>query len=91
MIENVELDKTKPHTAENILKISEIMQIAYSLRSIHLADPDYYPVPKNAFLDKNFAKELLLKVNDSKTSSAEHFDPQKSKDQRKYNPLFSGR
>ena len=79
MIENIELDKTKPHTAENILKISEIMQIAYSLRSIHLADPDYYPVPKNAFLDKNIAKELLLKVNDSKTSSAEHFDPQNLK------------
>ena len=79
MIENIELDKTKPHTAENILKISEIMQIAYSLRSIHLADPDYYPVPKNAFLDKNIAKELLLNVNDSKTSSAEHFDPQNLK------------
>ena len=79
MIENIELDKTKPHTAKNILKISEIMQIAYSLRSIHLADPDYYPVPKNAFLDKNIAKELLLKVNDSKTSSAEHFDPQNLK------------
>ena len=79
MIENVELDKTKPHTAENILKISEIMQIAYSLRSIHLADPDYYPVPKNAFLDKNIAKELLLKINDSETSSAEYFDPQNLK------------
>ena len=65
--------------AENILKISEIMQIAYSLRSIHLADPDYYPVPKNAFLDKNIAKELLLKVNNSETSSAEHFDPQNLK------------
>ena len=79
MIENIELDKTKPHTAENILKISEIMQIAYSLRSIHLADPDYYPVPKNAFLDKNIAKELLLKVNNSETSSAEYFDPQNLK------------
>ena len=79
MIENIELDKTKPHTAKNILKISEIMQIAYSLRSIHLADPDYYPVPKNAFLDKNIAKELLLKVNNSETSSAEHFDPQNLK------------
>ena len=79
MIENIELDKTKPHTAENILKISEIMQIAYSLRSIHLADPDYYPVPKNAFLDKNIAKELLLKVNDSKTSARSHYDPQNLK------------
>ena len=79
MIENIELDKTKPHTAENILKISEVMQIAYSLRSIHLADPDFYPVPINAFLDEDTAKELLLKVNDSKTSDAKHFDPQNLK------------
>ena len=79
MIENIELDKTKPHTAGNILKISEIMQIAYSLRSIHLADPDFYPVPMEAFLDKNIAEELLLKVNNSKTSDSSHYDPQNLK------------
>tara|TARA_B100001778_G_scaffold329729_1_gene331161 strand:+ start:854 stop:2569 length:1716 start_codon:yes stop_codon:yes gene_type:complete len=79
MLENIELDETEPHTAENILKISEIMQIAYSLRSIHLADPDFYPVPMNAFLDKDVAKDLLLKINNSRTSDANHFDPQNLK------------
>ena len=79
MLENIELDETEPHTAENILKISEIMQIAYSLRSIHLADPDFYPVPMNAFLDKDIAKDLLLRINNSRTSDASHFDPQNLK------------
>ena len=79
MIENIELDKSNPHTAENILKISEIMQIAYSLRSIHLADPDFYPVPKNAFLNKDIAKELLLNIDDIKTSTSEDFNPQNLK------------
>ena len=74
MLENVDLDK-KPHTANNILKISEIMQIAYSLRSIHLGDPDFYSVPSSIFLDKNFAKQLLENINVDKTSSATDIDP----------------
>ena len=74
MLENVDLDK-KPHTANNILKISEIMQIAYSLRSIHLGDPDFYSVPSSIFLDKNFAKQLLENINIDKTSSATDIDP----------------
>ena len=49
MLENINLDKSNPHTAKNILKISEIMQIAYSLRSVYLADQIFYPVPKNSF------------------------------------------
>tara|TARA_B100000214_G_scaffold329088_1_gene268641 strand:+ start:4482 stop:6197 length:1716 start_codon:yes stop_codon:yes gene_type:complete len=75
MLENINLDKSNPHTAKNILKISEIMQIAYSLRSIHLADPDFYPVPGDSFLNKNIAKELLLNVNNFQTSRSEHFNP----------------
>ncbi len=79
MIENIELDKTNPHSSKNILKISEVMQIAYSLRSVHLADPDFYPVPMDTFLDAEVAKELLLKINDSKTSDAGSFDPKNLK------------
>ncbi len=79
MLKNIELDKTHPHMPKNILKISEIMQIAYSLRSVYLADPDFYPVPMDSFLNENIAKELLLQVNDSQTSDAKHFDPKNLK------------
>ena len=83
ILENINLDKSDPHTAKNILKISEIMQIAYSLRSVHLADPDFYPVPKDGFLNKDIAKELLLSINDIKTSTSEDLNPEnlKIKDQ----------
>ena len=63
MIEQLELDQTNPHSAENIQKISEIMQIAYSLRSVYMADSDFYDVPEEEFLSKDKAKDLLENIN----------------------------
>lgn len=79
MIEQLELDYSDPHQAENILKISEIMQIAYSLRSVYMADSDFYDVPEEEFLDKEKAKELLKNINFKKTSSSQNYDPVKFK------------
>ena len=79
MIEQLELDYSDPHQAENILKISEIMQIAYSLRSVYMADSDFYDVPEEEFLDKEKAKELLQNINFKKMSSSQNYDPVKFK------------
>ncbi len=62
MIENLELDN-ESQSPQNILKISEVMQIAYSLRSVYLGDSDYYDVPFSEFLSKDKAKELLSNIN----------------------------
>ncbi len=75
MLEEVSLDKTNPHTLQNILTTSEIMQIAYSLRTVHMADSDFYNVPKEEFLNKEIAKDLLNKINTKKPSKSENFDP----------------
>ncbi len=79
MLEEVSLDLSNPHASKNILKISEIMQIAYSLRSVHMADSDFYDVPVTEFLSKDKAKELMTSVNVTKSSSADNFDPVKYK------------
>ena len=79
MIEQLELDHSDPHTSENILKISEIMQIAYSLRSAYIADSDFYDVPENEFLNKDKAKQLLKNINLKSMSNAERYDPIKFK------------
>ncbi len=79
MIEQLELDQTNPHSAENIQKISEIMQIAYSLRSVYMADSDFYDVPEEEFLSKDKAKDLLENVNLTRMSAAEEYDPVKFK------------
>ena len=79
MIEQLELDKSDPHKPENILKISEVMQIAYSLRSVYMADSDFYDVPKNEFLSKDKAKQLLKNINLKRMSNADDYDPEKFK------------
>ena len=79
MIEQLELDQTNPHSAENIQKISEIMQIAYSLRSVYMADSDFYDVPEEEFLSKDKAKDLLENINLTRMSTAEEYDPVKFK------------
>ena len=79
MIEQLELDQTNPHSAENIQKISEIMQIAYSLRSVYIADSDFYDVPEEEFLSKDKAKDLLKNINLERMSTAEEYDPVKFK------------
>jgi gamma-glutamyltranspeptidase/glutathione hydrolase len=79
MLEEATLDTEDPHAAKNILTTSEIMQIAYSLRSVHMADSDFYDVPINEFLSKDKAKELMANVSLTKTSSTEDFDPVKYK------------
>ena len=79
MIEQIELDLTEPHSAENIQKISEIMQIAYSLRSVYMADSDFYKVPEKEFLSKEKAKELLKNINLERVSKAKDYDPIKFK------------
>ena len=79
MIEQLELNLSDPHTAENVQKISEIMQIAYSLRSIYMADSDFYKVPEKEFLSKERAKQLLKNINLTRMSKAEDYDPIKFK------------
>ena len=79
MLEEIQLDTNESLNPENILKISEIMQIAYSLRSIYLADSDFYEVPIDQFLDKKVAKELLKNINLESSSSVDDFDPIKFK------------
>ena len=79
MIEQLKLNLTDPHSAENIQKISEIMQIAYSLRSVYMADSDFYEVPEKEFLSKEKAKQLLKNINLERVSTAKDYDPIKFK------------
>lgn len=78
MIENLELDNDS-QSPQNILKISEAMQIAYSLRSVYLGDSDFYEVPFSEFLSKDKAKELLFNINFDNSTRKEDFEPEKFK------------
>jgi gamma-glutamyltranspeptidase/glutathione hydrolase len=52
------LNTNDPYDSKNILLTSEIMQIAYSVRSEYLGDPDFYDVPFESFSDEEIIKKL---------------------------------
>ena len=76
MLEHVDLDTSNPHDIENIHKIAEIMQIAFSIRSVYLADSDFYEVPSDQFLNKKKAELLSRRINKEQSSTAKEFDPE---------------
>jgi len=76
MLEHIDLNTSNPHDIENIHKIAEIMQIAFSIRSVYMADSDFYDVPSNQFLNKKKAELLSRRINRDQSSSEEDFDPE---------------
>lgn len=78
IIENIDLD-LEAQSPQNILKISEVMQIAYSLRSVYLGDSDFYQVPFQEFLSKDKAKKLLQNINFQSSSTKESLAPENFK------------
>ncbi len=67
MLENFNLSDS-PNDVNNILIISEIMQVAFSLRAKYIGDEDFYPVPIENFLSEDIAAELSKNVNTKRTS-----------------------
>lgn len=52
-------------------KLAETMKYAYSDRSVHLGDADFYPVPQKGLLSKDYAETLYNKIGDKAVPSSE--------------------
>ncbi|MCP4273171.1 MAG: gamma-glutamyltransferase, partial [Gammaproteobacteria bacterium] len=63
ILEGWELSKYGFHTAKSINLIVESMKRAYSDRSIHLGDPDYFDVPIKTLTSKHYARELHQQIS----------------------------
>jgi gamma-glutamyltranspeptidase/glutathione hydrolase len=69
------LNTNDPYDSKNILLTSEIMQIAYSVRSEYLGDPDFYDVPFESFSDEEIIKKLNQMINLKQSSTANTYLP----------------
>ena len=69
------LNTNDPYDSKNILLTSEIMQIAYSVRSEYLGDPDLYDVPFESFSDEEIIKKLNQMINFKQSSKANTYLP----------------
>jgi gamma-glutamyltranspeptidase/glutathione hydrolase len=69
------LNINDPYDPKNILLTTEIMQIAYSVRSEYLGDPDFYDVPFESFSDEEIIKKLNEMINFKQSSTANSYLP----------------
>jgi len=63
ILERWELSKYGFHSAKAINLIVESMKRAYSDRSIHLGDPDYYDVPVKTLTSKQYGRDLHKQIS----------------------------
>jgi len=71
ILENFRFAKNEWGSSKYIHTLVEAMKFVFADRSVHLGDEDYYPVPKEWLLSKNYARELFRKIFDSAISSEE--------------------
>ena len=71
MVEPYDLPEMGMHTAESVHLIVESERRAYADRATHLGDMDFYPVPLENLLDKEYITERMLDYNPLKATVSE--------------------
>jgi len=62
VLENYDLKNMLRGSSKYIHHIAEAMKYAYSDRTYHLGDADFYPVPKDQLISKEYAKAIFEKI-----------------------------
>ena len=68
ILENYDLKKTIGE-AVNTFIIIEAMKYVYADRTYHLGDEDFYPVPKDRLISKEYAKAIFEKIESAKNKA----------------------
>ncbi|WP_438958782.1 gamma-glutamyltransferase [Porticoccus sp.] len=63
------------NSAAYLHRLIESMRRAYADRSRHLGDPDYYPVPVDRLIDKQYAAQLRKGIDLNRASRSEDVQP----------------
>jgi gamma-glutamyltranspeptidase/glutathione hydrolase len=78
ILENFDLKKMEPNSADFIHLVTEAMKLAFADRAHWLGDADFAPVPRG-LIDKKYAKELAGRIRmDRATKVAKHGTPPRS-------------
>ncbi|MCW8849464.1 MAG: gamma-glutamyltransferase [Melioribacteraceae bacterium] len=71
ILENFDFDGTEWGSSEYIRALVESMKYVYADRTQHLGDSDFYPVPTNELISKEYAKTIYQQVISGVTPSSE--------------------
>ena len=69
ILENYNLSDENWGTASYIHKIVEAMKYAYADRTYHLGDADFYPVPIDQLISKDYAKTVFDRIEKDKNKA----------------------
>ncbi|NRD73619.1 gamma-glutamyltransferase [Shewanella sp. VB17] len=75
MLEQFPIDKLGHNTAATIHVMAESMRRAYADRSEYLGDPDFYKVPVQALISKDYAKKLASQIVMNKATPSSEVKP----------------
>lgn len=75
ILENFDLKAAGQGSAKSIHLIAEAMRLAYADRSEHLGDPDFYDVPVEWLISKEYAGELAASIPLNKARSSDDVRP----------------
>jgi gamma-glutamyltranspeptidase/glutathione hydrolase len=68
IMEGFDVQKLGHNSAQFIHIFTEAMKMVYADKSLNTADPDFYTVPVDSFINKNYAKKLREKIDQKKAS-----------------------
>ncbi len=71
VLENFHFDKIDWGSSAYINKLVETMKYVYADRTYHLGDEDFYPVPKQKLISKEYAKTIFNKLTNYAKPSGE--------------------
>ncbi|PHQ58334.1 MAG: gamma-glutamyltransferase [Porticoccus sp.] len=75
ILEGWDLASHGHNSAAYLHRLIESMRRAYADRSRHLGDPDYYPVPVDRLIDKQYAAQLRKDIDLTRASRSEDVQP----------------
>ncbi|MGS0726649.1 gamma-glutamyltransferase, partial [Shewanella sp. 0m-11] len=77
MLEGYPIKELGLNTAATLHLMTEAMKRAYADRSEYLGDPDFYDVPVNALVSKDYAKQLAKQISLDKATPSTDIKPGK--------------
>jgi gamma-glutamyltranspeptidase/glutathione hydrolase len=77
ILEKFNLGEYNLYSAENIHIMTEAMRRVYADRSEHLGDPDFYKVPTDILISKEFADKSFADFDTTKATPSDELKPMK--------------
>ena len=71
ILENFDIKNFSHSSLKYVRLLKDIMSFAYADRSVYLGDPDYFNIPVDELVSKDYAKKIAKKIRNKKTTKVQ--------------------